>query len=139
MPTLTRLYVKTGLAYFVAALAVGALVALRPWLPATIPVAVLTPLYFHLFMVGWVLHLIIGVAEWMFPRWSREQPRGPTTVSILAYAALNLGLLVRVVAEPAHTLTGAPLWAGGLVVSALAQWVGGAAIVYSLWPRVKER
>jgi hypothetical protein len=139
MPYLTRLYVKTAFAYFVAALTVGAVVGLRPWLPASIPVGVLSPLYFHLFMVGWVLHLIVGVAEWMFPRWSREQPRGPRWVARLAYGALNLGLLLRVVTEPAYTLTGAPVWAWGMVISAVAQWVGGAAVVANLWPRVKER
>ena len=139
MPALTRLYIKTGLAYFVAALAVGALVALRPWLPDGWPVGALTPMYFHLFMVGWVLHVIIGVAEWMFPRWSKTQPRGPLTVSYLAYGGLNTGLLLRLVAEPAFTNSGAPVWAWGLAISAVAQWIGGAAVVYNLWPRVKER
>lgn len=139
MPRLTRLYVKTALVYFVAAFLTGAVVAWRAWLPASIPWAVLTPLYYHLLMVGWVLHLIIGVAVWMFPRWSREQPRGPNWMGYGAYGALNVGLLLRVVAEPAFVASGASVWAGGLVVSALTQWLGGILVVALLWPRVRER
>lgn len=139
MPHLTRLYVKTGLVYFVAAFVTGLAMAGRPWLPTTWPVAVLTPLYVHLLMVGWVLHLIVGVAVWMFPRWSRAQPRGPDWMGYGAYGALNLGLVLRVVAEPVFVVGGGILWAGGLVVAALAQWVGGMLVVALLWPRVRER
>ena len=61
MPRLTRIFIKTSLVYLVVALAVGMLLALaqaRPMPPIT---AQLRPVYFHLFMVGWVTQLIFGV------------------------------------------------------------------------------
>lgn len=54
MPPITRLYVKTALAFFVLALLTGVLIAIRPLTAAVPYVAALSPVYFHLFMVGWV-------------------------------------------------------------------------------------
>ena len=76
MPRITRVFVKTALAYFVAALVVGVLLAVRPFAPALDALSGLWPVYWHLFMVGWVTQLIVGIAYWMFPKFSREQPRG---------------------------------------------------------------
>ena len=60
MPTLARWFVKTALAYFVAALLIGVGLMLRPVLNLSPQVASLQPVYFHLLMVGWVSHLICG-------------------------------------------------------------------------------
>ncbi|HZD58520.1 MAG TPA: hypothetical protein VE136_17435, partial [Anaerolineales bacterium] len=68
MPTLTRWFVKSSLVFLVAALITGlGLSADSLWtLPAF--VGTLTPVYFHLFLVGWVTQLIFGVVFWMFPK-----------------------------------------------------------------------
>jgi hypothetical protein len=72
LPRLARWYVRTALAYFIAALLVGVSLMLRlvlPLPPATqVAVAALQPVYFHLLMVGWVTQLIFGVVFWMFPK-----------------------------------------------------------------------
>ncbi|MCS6825747.1 MAG: hypothetical protein NZ553_03950, partial [Caldilinea sp.] len=66
MPPITRLFVKTSLVYLIASFGVGLFLALRPLVALPAPVNGLTPVYFHLFMVGWVMQLIVGVAYWMF-------------------------------------------------------------------------
>ena len=137
MPLLTRLFVKTALIYFVAALLTGLLVTARPVLGLPLIVAGLSPVYFHLLMVGWVTQLILGVAHWMFPKFSREEPRGRDWLTWTIYALLNSGLLLRVIAEPARTVSDAPVWGWLLALSALLQWLAGMAFVVNLWPRVK--
>jgi len=137
MPFLTRLFVKTALVYFIAALVVGLLVAARPVLGLPAFVAGLSPVYFHLLMVGWVTQLILGVAHWMFPKYSREEPRGHDWLTWTIYALLNSGLLLRVIAEPARTVSAASAWGWLLALSALLQWLAGMAFVANLWPRVK--
>lgn len=139
MPFFSRLTIKTSLVYLVAALVTGLLLAAAPlaWLPAA--VAAFNPIYFHLFMVGWVMQLIIGVAYWMFPKFTRAKPRGSEVLAWITYAGLNLGLLTRAVAEPAFTLSGDRLWGWGLALAALLQWVGGVAFVANTWTRVKEK
>ncbi len=139
MPFFSRLAVKTSLAYLIAALVTGLLLAAAglAWLPAG--VAALSPVYFHLFMVGWVMQLIVGVAYWMFPKFTRAQPRGSTPLAWITYVGLNLGLLLRAVAEPALTLAGGGRWGWALACAALLQWVGGIAFVANTWTRVKEK
>ncbi|MCC6904428.1 MAG: hypothetical protein IT326_01200 [Anaerolineae bacterium] len=138
MPVVTRWYIRAGLLYLVLALLAGALVV-APAAIATLPVVPgLLPVYFHLLMVGWVTHLIIGVAYWMFPRHSRERPRGRDSLFFAAFGLLNTGLMLRAIGEPlqaAGITTGGPL----LVASALLQLAGGWAAVAALWPRVRER
>jgi hypothetical protein len=139
MPPVTRAFVKTAFLYLVVALLTGLLVA--GYSPFGWPawVAGLGPVYFHLFMVGWVTQLIIGVAYWMFPKFTKTQPRGSETLAWAVYSLLNSGLLLRVVAEPRQSVQPAPLWGWLLVLSAGLQWAGGVAFVLNTWPRVKEK
>lgn len=139
MPLLTRLFVKTAIVYFVAALIVGLLLAARPVLGLPTIVASLSPVYFHLLMVGWVTQLILGVAHWMFPRYSKEIPRGKDWLTWATFLLLNSGLLLRIIAEPARTVSVEPVWGWLLALSALLQWLAGMAFIANLWPRVKER
>ena len=141
MPRLTRLFVNTALAYFVEAMAVGLLLALRPLLPAEWDGAFngLWPVYWHLFMLGWVTQLIIGIAYWMFPRFSKEQPRGDNRLAWATYVLINAGLLLRAVAEPQLARAPVALWSALVAAAALLQWGGGMAFVANTWSRVKEK
>ncbi len=137
MPTLVRWYIKTALVYFIAGLAAG--IALAVGGPLAEVTAGLTPVYYHLLVVGWVTQLILGVAIWMFPKYSQEQPRGNEKLAWATYILLNLGLLLRVVGEPLDGLYAGAGWGAVLAASAVLQWVGGLLILGSLWRRVKVR
>ena len=139
MPLVTRYFIKTSLVFFVAALLCGFLLALRPFIKLPNFVIGLTPIYFHLFMVGWVTQIIIGVAYWMFPKFTKETPRGSEALAWITYALMNSGLLLRTVAEPANAVQTWVGWGWLVALSALLQWLGGCAFVVNTWPRVKER
>jgi hypothetical protein len=115
------------------ALALGAVVQLPNWL------AYLSPVYFHLIMVGWVTQMIFGVIFWMFPIVSKAQPRGSERLGWATYVLLNAGLLLRVLSEPLNALNPGGVWGWGLVASALFQWLAAVFFVVNAWPRVKER
>lgn len=139
MPPITRLFVKTSLVYLIASFGVGLFLALRPLITLPALVNGLAPVYFHLFMVGWVMQLIVGVAYWMFPKWSRERPRGYEALALATFWLLNLGLLLRVAAEPAQLVSAWPGWGWVVVFAALLQWLAGMTFVVNTWPRVKEK
>lgn len=143
MPPITRTFIKTALLYFVAALLLGILLAARPWLPESALLGGLWPIYWHLFMVGWVTQLIVGIAYWMFPKFSRTRPRGSDRLAWSTWALLNTGLLLRVVGEPALAAAAndAALSTARVLVaaSALLQWAGGMAFLANTWQRVKEK
>jgi cbb3-type cytochrome oxidase subunit 1 len=138
MPPLTRWFLKSALVYLVAALLAGALVAARNvWLLPPL-VSAFTPVYLHLFMVGWVTQLIFGVVFWMFPKYSKEKPRGSETLGWATYLLLNVGLLLRVLGEPLNALQPGTLWGWLLVVSAVLQWLAGFSFVANTWGRVQD-
>jgi hypothetical protein len=134
MPKIVRWHIKTALVYLVAALLLALLAALPP---LTTRLPGLFPVSFHLLAVGWLTQLIFGVVLWMFPKYSRERPRGSESLGWAVYILLNLGLVLRAVAEP--QLGRAPLWGWLLVVSAVLQGLAGMLFVSNTWPRVKER
>lgn len=140
MPPLTRWFVKTALVYFVLALLVGFLLAAQSTLNLRLAfVAGLFPVYFHLLAEGWITMLIIGVAIWMFPKYSTEQPRGNERLGRACYFLLNIGLALRILAEPMNTQYPGLIWGWLLVLSALLQLIGGFAFVVAAWARVKEK
>jgi hypothetical protein len=139
MPTLTRWFLKASLVFLIAALlAALALAAGAIWdLPPI--VGNLGPVYFHLFLVGWVTQLILGVVYWMFPKYSTEKPRGNEALAWGVFVFINIGLVLRVVGEPLNTLNPSTSWGWLLAISALLQWLAGLGFVINTWARVKER
>jgi hypothetical protein len=139
MPALTRWFIKSALVYFVGALLLGVAVAMPAVFvvpPAVVP---LGPVYLHLFMVGWVAQYIFGIVYWMFPRYSKEKPRGSETLGWATYGLLNSGLALRTFGEPLHALQPAVGWGWVLALSAVLQRLAGMAFVLNTWARVKEK
>jgi len=139
MPTLTRWYIKSALFYLVVALLLALLLALPTTVNLPLFIRFMNPVYFHLFLVGWVTQMIFGVIYWMFPIITRVQPRGNVQIGWLSYFLLNVGLLLRLIAEPLVALQPAPGLGWILVVSAVLQWSGIVLFIYLAWPRVKEK
>jgi heme/copper-type cytochrome/quinol oxidase subunit 1 len=139
MPRLTRYFIKTALLYLATALLLGLLLALRATVDLPAELLALSPVYFHLFMVGWIAQLIFGMLFWMLPKYSKERPRGHEQLAWAAYILINVGLILRVIGEPLNATQSE--WGVGwlLVLSALLQLIGGWAFIGAAWPRVKER
>jgi len=101
-----------------------------------------TPTHGHILFVGWFVQFAIGIAYWLLPR--RRTPERPLgygeRAAILAAVGLNVGLLARVVAEPAARTGRDGGWTqAGLAASALLQVAAVAVFVAQLWPRVGRR
>ena len=139
MPRLTRWFIKSALLYFALSMLVGVAVSAQGVARLPPVVAALMPVYVHLFMVGWVTQMILGVAHWMFPRVPKESADRAQRLALVTYVTLNVGLLVRAFAEPAFALRPGPVWAGMLILSAGLQWISALAFVATAWPRVRQR
>ncbi|MCZ2127293.1 MAG: hypothetical protein LC099_05900 [Anaerolineales bacterium] len=135
MPILIRSFLKAALVYLILAVCCGLALAL----PIRSPLTSLFPVYIHTLVFGWLTQLIFGVATWMFPKYSAAEPRGREWLSWTAFVCLNVGLGLRVVFEPLHSITPSAWSAWGLLISAVLQWAAGVAFVANMWPRVKVR
>ena len=139
MPTLTRTMIKTAMLYALAGTLLSALWLCAVVLPLHPLLRFIQPMALHLIVVGWLTQLIFGVALWMFPPWSKAQPRGPDAPTWLCYGLLNGGLLLRLVAEPLNGYRPAPLLAAVLVVSAVMQVAAVWIFVGLAWTRVRGK
>ena len=134
-----RFFVRTALLWLLAAFIVFALLLLNQGFNIDGRIAALQPVAYHLLMVGWATQLIAGVALWMLPPFSKEKPRGNEALGWVTYFALNIGLALRVIGEPANTISPSPLFAIMLALSAVLQVTAIWCLVFALWPRVKGR
>jgi len=139
LPLLSRLFIKAGLIYFVVGLSAGVLTVAQPVLHLPAFFVLIYPVYVHLLMVGWVMQLIIGVVYWMFPKYSKAQPRRSEALGWIVFGLLNVGLILRAIGEPLNALK--PEWQLGwtLAISAVLQLLAGWGFVVNTWDRVKER
>lgn len=139
MPTITRLFIKAGFFYLAVAL-LAAIVTVLPAGATPVPLGpMLGPTALHLLTVGWITQLIFGVAHWMFPRFSRERPRGREALAWAAFGLLNLGLVLRAIGEPLDATASGTLATALLLASAVTQWAAGIIFTIHIWPRVKRR
>lgn len=138
MPTVSRWFLRASLLYMLAALILGIVTAAGAAVESAVPwLSVLTPVQVHLWTVGWLTQLIFGVAHWLFPKHSSEHPRGHVWLMWVAFAGINGGLLLRVVAEPLATGAAAGAVGAALVGAAGLQWLGGTAFAVHAWTRVR--
>ncbi len=134
MPRIARVFIKTGLIYFLASLLLG-LAAEFNWLqyPGMIP------LFWHLLMVGWITQIIFGVSMWMFPGRTREEGFKAQLWAWLTYICLNTGLLLRVIAEPVTYFQSGAIWEILIVLSAVTQVAAAVFYIIELWPRIQSK
>lgn len=115
--------------YLLLSLVVG---VAQPGFSGTVP----WPTYVHLLVLGWLTQLIFGVAHWMFPRPRAMASPWSTRLGWMTYAGLNLGLVLRALAESSPA---AGWQRPGFVTAAVLQLVAGWAFVVMIWPRLRER
>ncbi len=134
MPQPTRWFVKASLLYLLLGLILG--IFQNTGLGRSLN---LFPTFLHVLTFGWLTQLIFGIAIWMFPAHSKEQPRGPVWTGWTALIALNVGVLLRLFFEPLQSIRPSPLGGWMLIFSALLQWLAGVAFFVNIWPRIKGR
>ncbi len=138
MPALARWFVKTSFVCLGLALLTGVVNALQGLFKVG-ALAGIFPVYIHLLVLGWASQLIFGIAFWMFPKYSIENPRRSETMGWWTYGLLNAGLLLRAVAEPLNTTQPGAVTGWLLVLSAALQLLAGITFVWNTWARVRER
>lgn len=140
MPRLTLLFLRSGLLYLCLAMGLALLLALPLGWPGAAWRAGLRPGFYHALAVGWLTQLIFGVAFWLFPTASPERPHGREGLVRLSFWALNLGLALRILAEPWQIAGWSGAWIGlTLAASALLQLLAAVAFAVAIWPRIRPR
>lgn len=136
MPTLSRWCVRTALAYLVAGMAMGSWMLIVQARRGYGPGPPWPVLHAHLLLVGFLLLLVFGIAFWMFPKVAGR--RSGRDIGWVAFALLNAGLLLRLLAEPlADGGRGARAWDVLLGVAAVLPALAVVAFAVAIWPRIR--
>lgn len=139
MPTITRTFIKTALAYALLGTLLSALWLINAVWPLHPLLGAIQPTALHMIVIGWLTQLIVGVALWMFPIWSKELPRGPAWLGWTCYGLLNAGLLLRMIGEPLSARQAGPTTAWILVVSAVLHVAALWLFAGLVWRRVRAK
>lgn len=139
MPKLSRWFIKAGLIYFVLSLFLGIGLKFQYGFTSLNFLAYFTAVYYHLLVIGWITQIIMGISHWMFPRFSKKNPRGYELLGWLAFACLNLGLVLRIFSEPFVLSHPSILLKTTVLFSAVLQWSAGVLYVVHIWGRIKEK
>lgn len=122
MDRLNSIMVRASFAWLLAGVLVGSLM-LADWAAPGDWRQWMQPTHGHMLFVGWLVQFALGIAYWLLPR--RRTPDRPLgydePIAIAAVAALNLGLLLRTVAEPAERAAAADWTLPALIASASLQ------------------
>lgn len=139
MPTLSRWFIKIGMLYFVVGLMIGGLLLTQPIMEWSPKVQALRPVYLHFLFIGWVTQIIMGVGYWMFPKYSKTNPRGNETLGWAIFILLNLGLILRAIGEPAMVIAPQADLGWMLAVASICLLLAGWGFIFNTWGRIKER
>jgi hypothetical protein len=139
LPTLTRWFLKTAMLYFLGGFGLGGVLLMTLGRKHQAIFVVLQPVYWHLLVVGWLMQCIFGVAYWMFPPFAKDQLQRGETLGWFTYGALNMGLLLRAVVEPWHSLSPQTGVGWLLIPSAVLQVAAVWVFVASTWGRIRSR
>lgn len=141
MDPLSSIMVRLSLLWLLAGFLIGGAMLVDRELPGDWRLW-MQPTHGHMLFVGWFLQFALGIAYWLLPRKrSPERPQGYNLkLAQIAVAALNIGLLCRVLGEPleraGHASNGTEAI---LAISAFLQIVAAAIFVVQIWPRVATR
>ncbi|RIK40590.1 MAG: hypothetical protein DCC58_13655 [Chloroflexi bacterium] len=132
---------RTALLWLVLGAALGGLMLSDALVPGAWKLW-FSPTHGHILFVGWFLQFAVGVGYWLLPR--KRMPECPLgyreDVALAAYALLNAGLALRVIAEPIQR-SGNPsdLLDWSLAASSLLQFAAIVIFTVQLWRRIIPR
>jgi hypothetical protein len=133
MPRVSVWFVRMSLIALLLGVTSGAVILGAKGVGATEAVMFLLPAHIELVLVGWMLQLAMGVAQWILPRFGARGPARGSQAAWIAFGALNMGVLCLVATAMASGALAQGLRWGGRVAEAAA--VG--AFLTSVWSRVR--
>ena len=141
MDRLSAIMLRAAFVWLLAGAIVGFAMMIDEVLPGAWR-AWMAPTHGHMLFVGWFAQFALGIAYWLLPRKrTPERPLGyDERLGLAAVAMLNVGLVLRVVAEPAQRAGHDGDWVTVVLgCSGALQIAAFAIFVVRFWPRVAPR
>jgi hypothetical protein len=131
MPRLSVWFIRCALVYLLLGFTLGGLLLANKGIPLVPWIWGLLPAHIEFVLVGWTLQLVLGVAYWILPRFSRGSRRGNQPLAWAAFWLLNSGIAGSVLALLF------PSYSWPVFAARLAETAAILAFAVHAWPRVK--
>ncbi|MBI4501733.1 MAG: hypothetical protein HY700_11290 [Gemmatimonadetes bacterium] len=137
MHTLVRRYIKTAIAFLVIGLLLGGWMIVERELGGGGVHPHLVSAHTHILLIGFVMFMILGVGQWIFPRPAAGDTRYRPLAAESAYWILLLTTSARSVAEVARDWSDEMVVRWVIVVAAIGQIVGFVVYFVVMWSRIR--
>lgn len=137
MHTSVRRFIKTGIGFLAAGLALGLYMLAQREVQGVWPHPYLKSAHVHAVFLGFVMFLILGVALWLFPRAEKGDTRYRPERVELAYWVLTISTAARFLGEIARSGSDAAALRWLVLASGAAQVAGFAIYFHTMWPRIR--
>ncbi|BAH38383.1 MAG TPA: hypothetical protein DGD08_03635 [Gemmatimonas aurantiaca] len=137
MNPLVRRYLRTAIAFLVIGLALGVWMMYAREFGAYQPPRIRSA-HTHALLVGFVMLMITGVALWMFPRPRADDQVFRPVLAEIAWWAIALGTLSRVMLEVLLRANASVGWRSVLVGAGVLQAAGIVLFFATMWTRIRS-
>ncbi len=138
MFTQVRRFIKTGIGFLAAGLAIGLHMIAGRELFGRWPSPYLSSAHAHAVFFGFVIFLILGVALWLFPRAEKGDTRYRPERIAVSYWILTVSTAARLVGETARAWFTTE-WIGWMILAAgFGQALGLGIYFYTMWSRIRS-
>jgi heme/copper-type cytochrome/quinol oxidase subunit 1 len=137
MYTLVRRFIKTGIGFLFAGLAVGLYMLVMREVWGIWPHPLVRTAHAHAVFVGFVMFLILGVALWLFPRAARDDTRYRPERVDAAYWLLTTTTALRFLGELLRAWSDVPTLRWLVVAAGIGQVGGFALYFWTIWGRIR--
>lgn len=137
MTELPRRFIKTAFVFLILGLLLGGWMLLRRELYGEWPHPYLISAHTHIMFVGFVMFMILGVALWLFPKPSRDDPRYRETLIRVVYWLLLAGTLLRFGGELGRSENEARELAWIVLSGGVLQLGAIVLYVWTMWRRIR--
>ncbi len=131
---LARRYVRTSLVFAAISVLLGMHMIAQRFSNEPKPLRWLPTAHGHIFLVGFVTMMIMGVAIWMFPR--PKSARYSPLISEICYWLITFGTAVRAVGEIAASYSTLKFWLWLSAIGGFAQGIAILLFIANIWTRV---
>lgn len=132
-----RWFIKTGVGFLGVGLALGAWLLVRRELHGTFPHPMLASAHVHAIGVGFVMFMILGVAQWLFPRAPKDDSQYRPGRLVASYWILTVSTALRIGGEVARASSDAYALRILVLAAGLGQILGLVVYFFSMWSRIR--
>ena len=137
MTSLVRRYLKTAIVFLIVGLAIGFWMMAQREFTNQFASPFVRSAHTHAILVGFVMMMILGVAQWMFPRPAKDDTRYDPRRAEISYWMLTLGTAGRVAGELLRAGRNDTWLRIAVVVTGACQILGLLVFFGNMWSRIR--